>query len=544
MAKRGGLLLVCCFFCLGCVLPVATVAADDAGARHEIALDKLGPVNFAVTCSPAAQRAFPQAVALLHSTAYEDALAEFTAIATQDPKCAMAYWGEAMTWWRPLWYRPDANALRNGAAAIEKAAQQEIRTGRENGYIVALRAFYNDYDKIDYPTRAMTYRVAMERLHRYFPKDNEVAVFYALGVLATASPTDKSYREQHEAGAILEKVFAEQPDHPGAAHYLIHSFDNPALAKEALLAARSYARIAPSEPHALHLPSHIFTRLGLWQDSINSNLAAEQAAKQLAQARHLPWAADQQLHAMDYLMYAYLQTGRNQQAEGVLKELSGIKSVQPSEASFYAESAIPARYAVERGDWAAATKLQIYHGGTLETQAITHWARAMGAAHSGQFEQARAELQVLEAIRYQLKQKKQGYDWGTQVEIQRREAEAWLAHAEHHDDAALSLMRSAADLEDSTEKSGVTPGPVLPARELMADLLMEAGHPEQAFQEYSTSLKAAPHRYHAVRGALHAAETAGKHDVAQWYERELRELTGSQSEVASLTWRSEAIQGR
>src|SRR5512147_146236 len=325
MSKRGGLLLL-----LLCVfLPVAVLAVDDSHAGHDMMMDKVGTVNFAVTCSAPAQRAFPHAVALLHSFAYEQALAEFTAIAEQDPKCAMAYWGQAMTWWRPLWYVPDGNALRNGWTAIEKAASLQVETGRENGYITALRAFYSDYDKIDYRTRAMTYRMAMERLRRTFVKDNEVAAFYALSLLATASPTDKTFADQHQAAAILEKIFAEQPDHPGAAHYIIHSFDNPGLAKDALLAARSYARIAPSVPHALHMPSHIFTRLGLWQDSINSNIAAEQAAKQFAQATKMSTTWDQQLHAMDYLMYAFLQQGRDQEAEGVLNELTNLKSVQP-----------------------------------------------------------------------------------------------------------------------------------------------------------------------------------------------------------------------
>ncbi|MBZ5512802.1 MAG: hypothetical protein LAN70_16770 [Acidobacteriia bacterium] len=520
MGKTRGLFLLISVFLLASAL-----AADDSHAGHAMTLDKVGKVHFDVTCSAPAQRAFPHAVALLHSFAYEEALAEFTAIARQDPKCAMAYWGEAMTWWRPLWYLPDANALRNGSAAIAKAASLDTQTGRETGYIVALRAFYTDYDKIDHRTRAMNYRMVMERLHRNFPKDNEVAAFYALSLLATASPADKTYRDQHQAGAILEKIFAEQPDHPGAAHYIIHSFDSPGLAKDALLAARSYARIAPSVPHALHMPSHIFTRLGLWQDSITSNVAAERAAKQFEQSTHMTSAWDQQLHAMDYLMYAYLQQGRDREAEGVLNELTSLPSVQPTGTSFYAAAAIPARFAVERGDWDAAAALQPYASATPETQAITHWARAMGAAHTGRFDLARAELKELEAIRDKLALNKQGYDWATQVEIQRREATAWLAHAEKNNDGAVSLLRSAAELEDSTEKHPVTPGPVLPARELLGDLLMEVGHPQQAFQEYEAALKNAPHRFHAVRGAARAAEAAGKHDVARRYDRELLELT-------------------
>jgi hypothetical protein len=538
MRKPRALLLVLCISLLVYSLP-----AQESHAGHDISLDKLGPVNFAVSCSSAAQRAFPHAVALLHSLAYEQALAEFTAISQQDPKCAMAYWGQAMTWWRPLWYPPDEAALRNGRAAIEHAASIEISTGRERGYVAALQAFYTDYDKLDYRTRANTYRSAMQIVRQRFPKDNEVALFYALGLLASASPQDKTFADQREAAAILEKVFAEQPDHPGAAHYLIYSFDHAGLAQDALLAARSYARIAPALPRALHMPSHIFTRLGLWQDSISSNLAAEKAAKQVAEARHMPFVLDQQLHAMDYLMYAYLQQGRERDAEGVLNEMNAIRSAQPTITSYYALSAIPARYAVERGQWPAAATLQPYSSATAECRAITHWARALGAAHSGKFDIAHSELKELEAIRDQLAKNKHGYDWSTQVEIQRREAAAWLAHMEKNNDGAVALMRSAVDLENTAEKSSLAPGPVLPARELMADLLMEVHRPQEALDEYAESLKTAPHRMHAVRGALRAAEAARQHETARMYLRELQALTSSQFRVASRERGNEAAAG-
>jgi hypothetical protein len=512
MSKTRGLLILLCISLLAANLP-----AQDAHVGHVISLDKVGTVDFSVTCSTAARRAFPHAVALLHSFAYEQALAEFTAISQQDRKCAMAYWGQAMTWWRPLWYPPDGAALRNGSAAIEKAASLDTQSGRERGYITALRAFYTDYNKIDYRTRAMTYRTALQVVHQRFPKDNEVTVFYGLALLATASPADKSFHDQHEAAAILERVFTEQPDHPGAAHYIIHSFDYPALAKDALLAARSYARIAPAVPHALHMPSHIFTRLGLWKDSIDSNLAAENAARRFAETAHMPFAYSEQLHAMDYLMYAYLQQGRDREAEGVLNEINAMKAVQPTMASYYAISAIPARYAVERGQWTTAATLQPYSSASPETRAITHWARALGAAHTGNLDLARSELKELEAIRDALAQNQQGYDWSTQVEIQRREAAAWLAHVENNNDGAVVLMRSAGDLEESTDKHPVTPGAVLPARELMADLLMEIHRPQDALREYQASLKTAPHRFHAVRGAARAMEAASKREIARIY---------------------------
>ncbi len=510
----------------------SSATADDVHADHEITLGTLGMVNFDVGCSAAARRDFPHAVALLHSFAYERALAEFTAVAKEDPKCAMAYWGQAMTYWRPLWFPPDQAALRQGAAAIHKAADLDLSTGREKGFVAALLAFYTDYDKVDYATRAMTYRTMMARLHKYLPKDNEVAVFYALSLLATASPTDKSYRDQREAVALLEKVFSEEPNHPGAAHYLIYSCDNAVLAKHGLLAARSYARVAPAVAHALHMPSHIFTRLGLWQDSITSNVAAEQAAKQVALDRHMSFVSDEQLHAMDYLMYAYLQQGRERDASKVLNELKTFTAVQPSEAAFYAVAAIPARYTVERNLWADAVALQPYRSGTPETQAITYWARALGAAHLGNLDLARAELEQLESLRDTLAKASPAYDWAGQVEIQRREVAAWLSHAQHDDDAALSMMRSAVDLEDSSDKSGITPGPVLPARDLLADLLMAMHRPQDAFSEYETSLKSAPHRFHAVHGAALAAEAAEDHQAALRYWHELLELTAAGRQLA------------
>jgi hypothetical protein len=267
------------------------------------------------------------------------------------------------------------------------------------------------------------------------------------------------------------------------------------------------------------MPSHIFTRLGLWRDSIESNLAAENAARHFAETAHMPFAYGEQLHAMDYLMYAYLQQGRDRDAEGVLNQINAMKAVQPTMASYYAISAIPARFAVERGQWAAAAALQPYSSASPETRAITHWARALGAAHTGNLDLARSELKELEAIRDALAQNKQGYDWSTQVEIQRREAAAWLAHVENDNDndGAVALMRSAVELEESTDKSPVTPGAVLPARDLMADLLMEIHRPQDALQEYQASLKTAPHRFHAVRGAARATEAASKRDIARNY---------------------------
>ncbi len=499
------------------VLLVSSFAVADEH-QHSVGMGKVGSVAFPVSCSPAAQQAFPHAVALLHSFAYEEALGEFTAIAKQDSQCPMAYWGQAMTYWRPLWYLPDAKALQAGSEAIAKAVALPATTAREQGFIAALSDFYTGAAERDHKTRAMAYRSRMEKLSAQFPQDQEIGAFYALSLLGTASPTDKSYADQRKAAAILEKIFTAQPDHPGAAHYIIHSFDSPELAPEALKAARAYANIAPAVPHALHMPSHIFTRLGLWDDSIRSNTDAKNAARDFAIRTQMPTSWDQELHAMDYLTYAYLQQGRDKEAERILNEVTTMKA-QATSTSFYAEAAIPARVAVERGQWVQAAQLQEVSA-SPETKAITHWARALGWAHTGNIEEARAEVAKLAEIRDAIKGKP-GYDWSTQVEVQRREAAAWLAHVTGDDEQAVSLMRSAVQLEETTEKHPVTPGPVLPARDLLADLLVVTKQPGVALQEYQASLKMAPHRLHALHGAARAAELAGKPDVARKYYAEL-----------------------
>ncbi len=504
MRRYRGLLLLLSVALLITAFPAA---ANDLPAASPVEIPRLGPISFPVSCSDAAQRAFPHAVALLHAAAFDQAMVEFTAIARQDPKCAMAYWGEAMAWWRPLWQRPGREALANGLAAIEKAAALDLSTGHEQGYVRALHAFYADYDRVDERTRIMNYRNAMARLHRYFPKDHEVSVFYAVALLASASAAGNS-ADRREAAGLLEKIFTEEPDHPGAAHYLIHCFDHDGAAKQGLLAAESYARIAPPLAHDLHLPSHIFTRLGLWQESIDSNIAAERAAADAARARHLPFASAEQLHAMDFLMYAYLQEGRASEAQRLLNAFDNLHTVEPTESAYYAMAAIPARFAVEGDHWTAAAVLTPYRSASPEARAITHWARALGAAHLGKLQEAGAEVSKLESLRDFLAHHPQAYDWSAQVEILRREAAAWLAHAQSKNEEALSIMQSAVDLENSTPENAVSPGPVLPAVDLLADLLMDLHRPREAFQEYRASLAKAPHRFHAIRGAERAASAA------------------------------------
>ena len=485
---------------------------EHAGGKPE----KLGTVHFPVSCGDETQMQFDRAVALLHSFWYSEANKAFADIAKKEPNCAMAYWGIAMTLYHPLWESPDSTSLRNGWAAILKAKAAGSPTDGERDYIAAIEVFYKDSDKLDHRARALTYEKAMERLYQKYPEDREAAIFYALALNGTALPTDKTFANQKKAGAILEKVFSEQLDHPGVAHYIIHSYDYPPLASQALTAARRYAKIAPSSPHALHMPSHIFTRLGLWQESIESNIASASAAK----ANHL---VGDQLHAMDYMVYAYLQGAQDREANRILEERNAILKYNPgSMAGSYAVVAIPARYAIERGQWSDAALLEVGEGNPA-MNAITYFARGIGAARSGDTLSARRNIEKLDKIHDALIQTKNNY-LGIQVAIQRRAVAAWLAHGEGKDDEALALMRSSAELESSTEKHPVTPGPIIPSRELVGDLLLELHQPGQALQEFETSLLASPNRFHGLYGAAKAAELSGDKEKATSYYTKLVEI--------------------
>lgn len=502
-------------------------SAEEQQHEHPAGdVERLGQVHFPISCDAAAQKQFERAVAMLHSFWYEETRKAFGGVTQTDPHCAMGYWGIAMSLYRQLWEPPNAATLKEGWAAVGQAKAAGTKTARENAYIAAIEVFYKDADKLDHRTRALAYSKAMEQVYLHYPEDREAAVFYALTLIGTALATDKTYTNQKKAGAILEKVFAEQPDHPGVAHYIIHADDYPPLAAQALAAARRYAKIAPSVPHALHMPSHIFTRLGLWQESIQSNRAAAAAAKEYAIRSHLPGAWDQQLHAMDYLLYAYLQSGQDVAATRVLNELSAIPSSQPENlTSAYAFAAIPARHAVERRRWAEAASLAL-HPSTFpwtrypEAEANLHFARALGAARSGNPGRAREEVEKLQVLRDALIGAKKNY-WGDQVEIQRRAAAAWLAHAEGRNNEARKLMRSAAELEDSTEKDNVTPGPIVPSHELLGDLLLDLDEPAQALSEFETSLRGSPNRFNGLYGAARAAEGMGDREKAQSFYAQL-----------------------
>lgn len=510
----------------------ALAGAQEMHTHRHDPSEKLGRVNFPVSCNAAAQKQFNRATALLHSFWYEEAEKTYTAITRMEPKCSMAYWGIAMSLYHPVWAPATAAELKKGWAAVEKAKTVGELTVRESDYIAAIEAFYRDYSTVDHRNRALTYEKAMERVSLSHPKDREAQIFYALALLGTALNTDKTYANQKKAADILNRILSEEPEHPGVTHYLIHSFDYPQLATLALPAARSYAKIAPSSPHALHMPSHIFTRLGLWQESIQSNLASAAMAKKHVAMSHPGAASFDELHALDYLVYAYLQGAEDQKSRRILVQVAAFNKVDaPIVAAAYAFTAIPARYALERGRWSEAARLEL-HPATFPwdhfryAEALIYYARAVGAARSGNTASARKDVEKLSAIQSALTEPKGSY-WANQVEVERRTANAWLALAEGNKAEALTLMRSAADLEATTEKHPVTPGPILPARELLGDMLIELNQPEQALREFEGSLGDSPNRFNGLFGAARAAELSGDKKKAGDYYAKIVTLTAN-----------------
>ena len=518
------------FFVIFTAVTQSATAQETHRHMHERS-EKLGQVNFRVSCNPHAQMQFNRAVAWLHSFEYEEAEKAFTEVTVTDPRCGMGYWGIAMSNYHPLWAPPTAAQLQAASSALEKAKAAGARTPRERDYISAIEVFYKDSDKLDHRTRTFAYSEAMKRLYQRNPSDSEAGVFYALTLIATGTMSqDKSYTREKEAAQILNRVLAREPQHPGVSHYLIHSYDYPALAQLALPAARSYAKIAPASAHAQHMPSHIFTRLGLWQEGIRSNLDAEASAKAFAVRNHLTGVWDEQFHAMDYLVYAYLQGAQDKQARGVLDELNRIPKAEPETFKVaYAVAAIPARYALERRRWDEAAKLTLPALGAFPWQrfrwaeAHIHFANAIGAARSGDIESARRAVKELATIRQELIQAESrgDYDWATQVQIEGLVASAWLAQAEGRGKESLTLMREAADLDDSTEKHPVTPGAILPPREQLGELLLELNQPGAALAEFETSLRSAPNRFNGLYGAARAARLASVQKKATAYYRKL-----------------------
>jgi hypothetical protein len=503
-------------------------AQVDQHDHHAMNPERLGTVSFPISCNADVQPRFTRAVALLHSFWYEEAEKAFVDIAKADPACGIAWWGAAMSNYHEVWPSPYSPAeLARGMSEAQKAESIGAKTAREKGYINAIAAFYRDGDKVDIVPRARAYEAGMEQLTKDFPNDDEAAILYGLALVAhgMSTPGDKTYAYQRQAADIFNRLLVTHPDHPGIAHYLIHSFDYPSLAPLALNAAYAYAKIAPSSPHALHMPSHIFVRLGMWKETIDSNLSSANAAREYAARAHPGAMSFDMLHADDYLAYAYLQRGEDEKVRQLTDELSAVKALDvESFAGYYALAAVPARFALERRRWADAAALTVRPAEFpwdryAYAEAITWFARAVGAARAGDPARARADVERLK----QLRQKLNPY-WAQQLDIQIHAADGWIAHAEGHNDDAEAALRAAADLEDSTEKSPVTPGSILPAREMLGDFLLEVNQPRKALDAYERSLKDSPNRLNGLSGAARAAQLAGDREKARGYYVQVAKL--------------------
>lgn len=505
MKTPVALLLFAALYC------VPSYGSDEHEHAHMVP-EKLGKVHFPISCHSEVRPTFTRALALLHSFAYDEAERTFQEVASKDPACGMAQWGIAMSNFHTIWAPPTETEFKAGREAAERAVKIGSSDAREKDYIKAIGAFYEG-ENVPHPNRVENYEKAMATVAKRHPKDNEAQIFHALAILGEAyhSPPDKTYRRQKQVAKILNGILKREPEHPGIAHYMIHSFDYPALAKLGLPAARAYAKIAPSAPHALHMPSHIFTRLGMWKESIKSNLASAKAAQEWVSKTKPGATAYDALHAWDYLAYAYLQLGENGNAKDIVDQVSKVTSFDvPQFAVVYALAAIPVRYALERHAWKEAAQLQVRPENFPwkeypYAEAITHFARAVGGARSGDLETARTAIDRLGELKGELQGKK-GFDWATQVEIQKMVGEGWLARAKNENEEAIKILKKASDLEDSTDKHPVTPGPILPAREQLADLLLELGRSREAMAEYRASNKLAPGRLNTSRGLKMAAK--------------------------------------
>ncbi|MEO8569522.1 MAG: tetratricopeptide repeat protein [Ginsengibacter sp.] len=488
--------------------------------------NQFGSVDFKITCNENAKKDFNLAIEMLHSFEYDESEKVFAKIIDETPECAMAYWGVAMCNFHPLWNPPTEAELQKGSKAIEIANSITKKSARESGYINAIAAFYKDWDKTDHHSRCVKFEKAMEKLYITYPEDKEAAIFYALALDGAAVPTDKNYTNQKKAASILNSIYPSEPNHPGIIHYLIHTYDYPGLAILALPAARHYAEVAPSSAHALHMPSHIFTRLGLWDECIASNLKSVSAANCYAESAGIKGHWDEELHGMDYLVYAYLQKGENNLALQQLKYLQTINEVYPANFKVaYAFAAIPSRYVLENKNWKEAAAVQMHPVNFPWNkfpwqEAIIHFTRLIGSVQIGNMEAANSELTKLNELHDTLEKQKDIYKSG-QVAIQIKTGSAWIQFKSGKKIDGLNLMRLAADMEDSTEKHPVTPGEVLPARELLGDMLMQSRQNEKALQAYEEVLKKSPNRFNSLYGAGLAAEKSGNQQRAVFYFKQL-----------------------
>lgn len=508
------------------IVALLTVSVQQISAQdHQ---HTYGDVDFSISCSEEAQKAFTNGLALLHHMMYEQAEAQFTEASKADPKCAMAHWGVAMTVIHPLWgERPTDEALQKGEQALAKAKELPPPTERERAYIKALEPFFDGWNSTEYADQLNAFESGYKQLHTNYPDDIDGAAFYALGHLATAPKEDKNFTHQKKAGKLLERLYAEAPRHPGLSHYIIHSYDNPMLASHAIDVARGYDKIAPEVPHALHMPSHIFVRRGLWEDVIDWNQRSAEAA--------LRYPVDGMVsmhyaHAMDYLTYAYLQRGEDKKAHKVLETVNAASNQQPSLATAYAIAAVNARYPLERRKWDEAAMLPLHKHTNFPwtdfpaAETIIHFTRGMGAARLGDFEDARKAIAELKTLRNKLTDAGEDY-WATLTDAQRITVMAWLAYAEEEEDRALALMKEAADKEDALDKHPVTPGHMLPARELLGDMLLKMNHPKEALQAYEASLATSAQRFNSLFGAAQAAELLGDTKKAKHYYTMLMDMS-------------------
>ena len=506
--------------CLGLVQP--------AFAQHEhggMAPKDIGTVSFETSCSPAAKAQFNEAVALLHSFWFAESRALFESVLKTDPNCAMSHWGIALTHWgNPFAGQRSPQTIANGKAAIDKGLATGTPTAREKGYLDAVGILFSSNDVTNQRQRVLDYEKAMGRLSVANKADIEARIFWALAVAQAASPTDKTFARNLQAAEMLEPMYKQLPNHPGIAHYIIHTYDVPALAQKALPAARAYADIAPAVPHALHMPSHTFTRVGFWKESVATNTRSAAEGEKTS-----GWA--EAMHARDYMTYAYLQMGMDAQAKTNMEHAIGLadrpgntQGAAGAGPNMFALAAIPARYAMERQRWAEAAALQPRPApGTPYTEAITHFVRAVGAARAGRPTEAAADIAKLAALRDREMEMKDEY-WASQVDIQRRGADAWVMFAQGRKEPAIAQMRETATMEDLTDKSAVTPGPIAPAREMLGYMLLENNQPKEALVEFEAVMKKEPNRFLAIYGAGKAAEGAKQTAKAKGYFKQLVEM--------------------
>jgi tetratricopeptide (TPR) repeat protein len=537
---------------------LTAVGAETSVVHEPGDLRAAGTVDFKVSCAPDVQSEFTRGVALLHSFFYEEARRIFTAVAAKDPNCAMGQWGIAMTWWHPIWAPPTADEMSAGKAAIEKAMGMTAGTERERGFIQALNVYYTSSDSpnagavgqschgpVGARDRVVAYEKAMRQLSEKYPDDFEAETFYAFAILSVgyATPTDTTLAKQLQAAALLEKLWKKNPNHPGVTHYLIHSYDYPALAERGLPAARSYGSIAPWVPHALHMPSHIFTRLGMWEEAIAANRSSADASRAYAAMRHRDATEAEELHALDYLAYSYLQEGQDAKAKEIVDFTATVRKTNP-ELEFiaaYALAAIPSRYALERNAWSEAATLpvpELPHWSSFPSfEGLIEYSHALGRAHTGDIEGARKAIDRMQQLRDSSTDPRLDY-FKRHLELQIQAASAWVTYGEGKKDEAVNLLRRAADAEDILGKHPVSPGALVPAREQLGDLLLTLKRPKEAQREFEAALKIYPGRFRGLYGAAQAAEQIGEKEKADQYHAKLAEQTakadGSRNELAQL----------